>query len=67
MCVAIVLSDFQAQDPMLIGDHWWQVVEIVIGSKPTVIEIHCMCMCMSLGRILLQGSVLTNLFDGMRD
>jgi len=47
-------------------DYWWQVVEIVIGGGPTVLEVCFMCLFMSLGRILLQGSVSTNLFGPMR-
>jgi hypothetical protein len=43
-----------------------QVVEIVIGGVPTILEVGFMCLFMSLGRILLQRSILTNLFDPMR-
>jgi len=50
---------------MLKGDYWWQVVEIVIGSVPTILEVCFMCLFMSLGKILLQGSELTNLLDPM--
>jgi hypothetical protein len=38
----------------------------VIGGIPTVLEVRVMCVFMSLGRILLQGSVSTNLFGPMR-
>jgi len=62
----IELSDFEAEDATLKGDYLWQVVEIMMGGVPTVLEVRCMCWFMSLGRILLQGSVLTNLFDPMR-
>jgi len=62
----IALSDFEAEDATLKGDFLWQVVEIVIGGVRTVLEIRFMCFFMALGRILLQGSVLTNLFDPMR-
>jgi len=58
----IELSHFEAEDAMTKGDFLWQVVEIVIGGIPTVFEVRFMCMFMSLGRILLQGSVLTNVF-----
>ena len=64
--MAIELTDFQAEDVTLNGDYLWQVVEIVIGGVPTVLEVRFMCLFMSLGRILLQGSVSTNLFDLMR-
>jgi hypothetical protein len=64
--LAIELTDFQAEDVTLNGDYLWQVVEIVIGGVPTVLEVRFMCWFMSLGRILLQGSVSTNLFDPIR-
>jgi len=64
--VEIEISDFAAENAMLKGDYLWQVVEIVIGGVPTVLEVHFMCFFMSLGRILLQGSVSTKLFDPMR-
>jgi len=51
---------------MLKGDYLCQVVEIVIGGFPTVLEVGFMCLSMALGRILLQGSISTNLFDPMR-
>jgi hypothetical protein len=35
----------------------------VIAGIPNVLEVRCMCLFMSLGRILLQGSVSRNLFD----
>jgi hypothetical protein len=60
------LPDFTAEDTTVNGNYFWQVVEIVIGGVPTVIEVHFMHMFMSLGTILLQGSVLTNQFDPMR-
>jgi hypothetical protein len=62
----IELSDFEAEDATLKGDYLWQVVEIVIGGVPTVLEVRFICLFMSLGRILLEGSVSTNLFDPMR-
>ena len=62
----IELSDFEAENATLTGDYLWQVVEIVIGGVPTVLEVRFMCLFMSLGRILLQGSLSTNLFDPMR-
>jgi hypothetical protein len=62
----IELSDFEAENATLKGDYLWQVVEIVIGGVPTVIEVRFMFLFMSLSRILLQGSVSTNLFGPMR-
>jgi hypothetical protein len=62
----IELSDFKAEDATLKGDYLWQVVEIAIGGVPTVLEDCFMCLFMSLGRIRLQGSVSTNLFNPMR-
>jgi hypothetical protein len=62
----IELSDFAAEDATLKGDYLWQVVEIVIGGVPTVLEVRFMYLLMSFGRILLQGFVSTNLFGPMR-
>jgi len=62
----VELSHFEAENATQKGDYLWQVVEIVIGGVPTVLEVRFMCLVMSLGRILLQGSVSTNLFDPMR-
>ena len=61
--MAIELSDFEAENATLKCHYLWQVVEIVIGGVPTVLDICFMCVFMSLGKILLQGSVSTNLFD----
>jgi hypothetical protein len=49
----IDLSDFEVENAMLKGDYWWQVVEIVIGGIPTIVEVRFMSLVMSLGRILL--------------
>jgi len=62
----IELSNFEAENAMLKGDYLRQVVEIVIGGIPTVLEKSFMCLFMSLGRILLQGSILRNLLDPTR-
>jgi hypothetical protein len=62
----IELSDFKAENATLKGDYLWQVVEIVIGGIPTILEIHFICLFMSLGRFLLQGSLLTHPFDPVR-
>jgi hypothetical protein len=62
----IELSDFEAENVTLNGDYLWQVVDIVIGVVPTILEIRFMCLFMSLGRILWQGSISTNLFDPVR-
>jgi hypothetical protein len=51
---------------MLKGDYLRQIVKIVIGGVPTVLEIRFMGLFMSLGNILLQGSLSTNLFDPVR-
>jgi len=61
-----MLSDFEPENVTLIGDYLWQVVEIVIGGVQTVLEVCFMCLLLSLSRLLLQGSVLSNLFDPMR-
>jgi hypothetical protein len=63
----IELSDFEEENATLKGGYLRQVVENAIGGVPTVLEVRVMCLFMSLGRILLQGSVTTNLFDPMRD
>jgi len=62
----IELSDVETENAMLTGDYVQQVVEIVTGGIPTVLEVRFMCLVMSLGRILLQGAVSTNLFHPMR-
>jgi hypothetical protein len=59
------LSDFQVKDATLKGDYLWQVVGIVIGGVPTIHEIRFMYLLMSPGRILLKGSVSTNLVGPM--
>ena len=61
----IELSDFEVENAMLKGDYLWQVVEIVKGGVPTVLEVRFMCFFMSHGRLLLQGWVSTNLFAQM--
>jgi hypothetical protein len=62
----IELSDFDAENAMLKGNYLRQVVEIVIGGVPTILEVRFMCLVMSLGKIVLLGSVSTNLFDPIR-
>jgi hypothetical protein len=62
----IELSDFEAEDATLKGDYFWQVVEIVIGGIPTVLDVLFLCMIISLSRILMQGSISMKLFDPMR-
>jgi len=64
--LVIELPDFGAENAMLNAYYMWQVVEIVIRGFPTILEIHFMSMFMSLGRIMLQGSVSMNLFDPIR-
>jgi hypothetical protein len=59
-------SDFEPEDAKLKGVILWQVLEIMIGGIPTIIEVYMLGMFRSLGRILLQGSVSTNLCDPMR-
>jgi hypothetical protein len=49
----IELSVFTAENATLKGDYLRQVVEIVIGGVPTILEIRFMCLFMSLARILL--------------
>jgi len=63
----IELSDSEAENVTLKGDWLWQVVKIVIGGVPTSLEVGFMCVSMSLGRILLQGILSTNLSGPMSD
>jgi hypothetical protein len=63
--VEIELSDVIAENATVKGDYLWPVVEIVTGAVPTVLEVRFMCLLMSLCRIMLQGSVSTNLFGPM--
>jgi len=53
----IELPDFEAVNVTLKGDYLWQVVQIVIGGSPKVLEVCIMGTFMSLGRIQWQGSV----------
>jgi hypothetical protein len=62
----IQLSDFEPEKETLKGDLWRQLVEIVIGGIPTVLEICLMFLFMSLRNILLKGSVSMNLCGPMR-
>ena len=62
----ILLSDFDAVDVTLNCDYLWQVVEIVIGGVKSVLEVRFMWLFMCVSRILLQGSVSTNIFNPMR-
>ena len=62
----IELCDFEAENVTPKGDYSRQVVEIVIGGVPTVLEISVMSWFVSLGRVLLQGSISTILFEPVR-
>jgi len=62
----IELPGFEAQNATLKGDSLRQLVEIVIGGVPNVLEVRCMCWFMYLPGIQVRGSVSTNLFDLMR-
>lgn len=64
--MAIELSDCEAENTTLTADYLWQVFEIVIRGIPTIIEVHFMCLVISLGRILVQCSVPMNQFHPMR-
>jgi hypothetical protein len=48
----IELSDYEAENGNLKSDYMWQVLKIVIGGVPTILEIGVVCCFMSLGRIL---------------
>jgi hypothetical protein len=60
------LSDFETENATLKGNYLRQVVEIMIGGVQNVLGIRFMCWFMPLGRILLQGSVSTYLFNPVR-
>jgi hypothetical protein len=62
----IEASDFEAEDATLHGDYLWQVVEIVIGGVPTVLEVRFMFLFMLIGGILLKACVSTNMFGRMK-
>jgi len=62
----IELTHFEEENVKLKVDYLRQVVEIVIRGVPTIVEICFMCLFMPSGRILLQGSVSTNLFNQVR-
>jgi hypothetical protein len=62
----IYLSDFETEIARLKGDFLRNVVEIVIGGIQIILEVHFMCRFISLGRMLLQGSMLMNLINPMR-
>jgi len=64
--LGIELSEFKAENAMLNGDYLRQVIEIVFGGVQTILEIRFMCLFLSLGRILLQCSIMTNLVDPLR-
>ena len=53
----IELSHFEAENATLKGNYLWQVVQIVIGGVPTILEVRFMCLFMCLGKILLKGYV----------
>jgi hypothetical protein len=65
--LGIGLSDFEIENVMWKCDSLWQVVKIVIGGVPHVIEVCFMCLSLSVGRILLQSLVLTNQMEPMRN
>jgi hypothetical protein len=47
------LSDFKPGNSTLKGDYLQQVVDIVTGGVPTMLEVRFMCLFMFLGRVLL--------------
>jgi len=65
-CLEIGLSDFEAENTTLKGNYLWQVVEIVIGGVPTILEVPFLYRFMSLSRNVLQGSISTNLFNPIK-
>jgi hypothetical protein len=65
--LGIDLSDFEIENVMWKCDSLWQVVKIVIGGVPHVIEVRFMYLSLSVGRMLLQSLVLTNQMEPMRN
>jgi hypothetical protein len=55
-------SDLKAHNVTLNGDDLRQVVEIVIGGVLIILEVGDLGLFMSLGIILLQGSLSMNQF-----
>jgi len=62
----IELFDSEPENATLTGDDLWQIVMIVNRGIPTGLEVHFVCLFVPPGRILLQGSMWTNLFDPVR-
>jgi hypothetical protein len=62
----IALSGFEADYVTLNSDFFRQVVEIVIESIQTVLEICVIWFFLTLGRILIQGSISTKLFAPLK-
>jgi hypothetical protein len=62
----IELSDFAAENATLNVGYLQQPVQIFFGGVPTILVVHFMCFFMTLGRILLQHSILKNMFDPTR-
>ena len=62
----IELFDSEPENATLTGDDLWQIVMIVIRGIPTGLEVRFVCLFVPPGRILLQGSMWTNLFDPVR-
>jgi hypothetical protein len=62
----IEISDFETENAMLEGDYLWQVVGIVNGGISIILEVRYMCLFMTLGGILWEGNILTNLCHTIR-
>jgi hypothetical protein len=61
----IEIPDSEAENTTRNSDFLRHEGDIVIEGIPALHEVRFMCMFISLGRILLQGSVSVNLFDPM--
>jgi len=48
----IELHHFGVVNAMLKGDYLWQLVEIVIGGIPTILQVHFMWLFKCLGTVL---------------
>jgi hypothetical protein len=62
----IQLPDFKAEHATLKWDYLRPVGEVGSGGVPTILDVHVKGWFLSLGRISLQNSVSTNVFDRIR-
>jgi len=61
--VEIELSDSKVENATLNVEFMRQLVVIVIGGVPTILEVRSVCLFMSVGTILLKCSISPTVFD----